>query len=377
MTCPASFAGLQPATWLSSFDNLVEWLVVLSVRWLVVLSVVSSVVLSAVSSGPARTDSNSTVFLDCDTLFVEHPLEQDRAEVAFAGVGQDHDDGLAGILGTFGQSDRHGDSRTAGDAGEDAFFMRQSACIQHGIFVADLFDLIHQRQVEVVRHEAGTDALDLVRAGFEWFTGALLSEDGTSRGFHGYRDDGFAFGQLDVARYAGDGAAGADPRYEYIDLAVSIVPDFWSGGLFVDGGIGRVLELLQQHVFGIGGRDLLGLGDRAAHAFGAFGQHQRGAESDQQFAPFDAPGFRHGECQRDAACGGDERQSDAGVAAGGCDDVLARAGQAAFFGICDHCGTDTAFDRVSRIAPFNLGEDGGRCAVGDAVEAYQWGVTDG
>jgi hypothetical protein len=28
---------------LSSFDNLVEWLVVLSVRWLVVISVVSSV----------------------------------------------------------------------------------------------------------------------------------------------------------------------------------------------------------------------------------------------------------------------------------------------------------------------------------------------
>src|SRR5450759_5846857 len=109
MTCPASFAGL--------------------VRWLVVLSVVSSVVLSVVSSGPTRTDSNSTVFLDCDTLFVEHPLEQDRAEVAFAGVGQDHDDGLAGILGTLGQSDRHGDSRTAGAAGETAFFMRQSACI--------------------------------------------------------------------------------------------------------------------------------------------------------------------------------------------------------------------------------------------------------
>src|SRR4030067_2813585 len=29
MTCPAYFAGLYPATWLSSFDNLVEWLVVI------------------------------------------------------------------------------------------------------------------------------------------------------------------------------------------------------------------------------------------------------------------------------------------------------------------------------------------------------------
>ena len=72
---------------------------------------------------------------------------------------------------------------------------------------------------------------------------------------------------LDVARDAGDGAAGADAGDQHVDRAVGVVPDLRAGGLLVDRGIGGVLELLQQHVaLGIGGRDLLGLGDRAAHA---------------------------------------------------------------------------------------------------------------
>ena len=44
--------------------------------------------------------------------------------------------------------------------------------------------------------------------------------------------------------------------------------------------IGRILELLQQDVAaGIGGDDLLRLGDRAGHTLRALRQHQVGAEA--------------------------------------------------------------------------------------------------
>ena len=67
-----------------------------------------------------------------------------------------------------------------------------------------------------------------------------------------------ALGVLDVARNPGDGAAGADARHQHVDLAVGVVPDFRPGGLLVDRGVGRVLELLRKEVtFGIGCGDLL------------------------------------------------------------------------------------------------------------------------
>ena len=50
---------------------------------------------------------------------------------------------------------------------------------------------------------------------------------------------------LDVARHAGDGAAGADAGDEDVDLAVGVVPDLGAGGALVDRRVGRVLELLR------------------------------------------------------------------------------------------------------------------------------------
>jgi len=75
--------------------------------------------------------------------------------------------------------------------------------------------------------------------------------------------------------------------------------------------------------------------------------------------------------ERDAASGGDKGQRNASVAAGRLDELLARAKQAALFGIRDHRGADAAFDGVGWVAPFDLGQDGGGRAVGDAVEAHQ------
>jgi hypothetical protein len=58
---------------------------------------------------------------------------------------------------------------------------------------------------------------------------------------------------LDVAAHAGDGAAGAHAGHEDVDGTAGVFPDLGAGGGFVDGRVGRVLELLQQHVLGVAG----------------------------------------------------------------------------------------------------------------------------
>ena len=77
----------------------------------------------------------------------------------------------------------------------------------------------------------------------------------------------FPFDLLDVARNAGDGAAGSDARHENVDLAFGIVPDFGTGGFDVNCGIGRIIELAGHHVtVGVRGQDFLRFGDGAGHA---------------------------------------------------------------------------------------------------------------
>src|ERR1035438_1923225 len=74
---------------------------------------------------------------------------------------------------------------------------------------------------------------------------------------------------------ARDGASGSDAGDEDIDTAFGILPDLGPGGSIMDIGIGRVLELLQQHIVaGIGSVDLLCLGNGAFHAETAFRESQ-------------------------------------------------------------------------------------------------------
>jgi len=53
---------------------------------------------------------------------------------------------------------------------------------------------------------------------------------------------------LDVTGDAGDGAAGTNARDENVHLAFGIVPDLGPGGAKMDLRVGRIFELLQQHV---------------------------------------------------------------------------------------------------------------------------------
>jgi hypothetical protein len=55
--------------------------------------------------------------------------------------------------------------------------------------VARLFDVVDQREIEDVGHEARTDALNLARSRFERRARALLGQDRTRRGLDGDRAD--------------------------------------------------------------------------------------------------------------------------------------------------------------------------------------------
>ncbi len=66
-----------------------------------------------------------------------------------------------------------------------------------------------------------------------------------------------------------------------------------------------------------------------------------------------------------------ERQRDAGVAAGRLDEFLARPQQSAFFGVPHHRGADATFDGVGGIASLDFAKDGRRRAVDKAIEPHQ------
>ena len=139
----------------------------------------------------------------------------------------------------------------------------------------DVDDLVVDRRVEDLGHEVGADALDLVRAG-----GAAV-EDRRLRGLDADDLDAGLAG-LEHLADAGDGAAGADARDEDVDLAVGVRPDLLGGGRAVDLGVGLVGELAGQDGARALRDDLVGTVDRAAHALGARGQDQLGAEGAQQ-----------------------------------------------------------------------------------------------
>ena len=268
--------------------------------------------------------------------------------------------------------------RAAGDADEDTFFGGEAAGHFHRFFARDLFHLVDDAEVEGVGNKPGTDALNLVRSGFEFLAGAFLGDDRAFLRLDGDGLDFLALGVFDVARNTGDGAAGADARDEHVDRAVGVIPDFRTGGLFVNRGVCRILELLGHEIFGrVAVGDFFRLFDRALHAFGAGGQHEGRAKRGQYAAAFDAHRLGHGQGEFVPAGRRDIRERDAGVAGGRFDNFRAGFQHAAFLGIPDHRSADAALDGVCGIAAFDFRQHPGLGALGDMIELNQRGAADG
>ena len=154
---------------------------------------------------------------------------------------------------------------------------------------------------------------------------------------------------LQVFADAGYGAAGANARHEYIDLAFGVGPNFRSGGGYVGSRIGGIDELAGNETVRDFRRELLGLRDGSLHAFGAFGEHQFGAVGLHEQSAFDRHGFGHGDNQAIPTSGSDRCETDARISAGGFDDYGVGGELAGRFGVVDHCFRNAVFDRACRI----------------------------
>src|SRR3546814_20741054 len=147
-----------------------------------------------------------------------HPLEEVGGEVAFGERRQDDDDQLAGHLGPRADLEGGGQRGAGRDADGQALDRRgRPRGAERGV-VADAHDLVDQRGLEIVRHEAGADALDLVRAGL------AAGEHGAVLGLDGNHPQP-RLARLQRLADAGQRAAGADGGDDDVDAAGSVAPD--------------------------------------------------------------------------------------------------------------------------------------------------------
>ena len=174
----------------------------------------------------------------------------------------------------------------------------------------------------------------------------------------------------------GDGAARAHASHEDVHLTIGVGPDFLGGGGPVDGRVGGVVELLRDEVAAVGGGELLGLLDRAGHAFGAGGEDQVGPVGLEQQLALAAHGFGHHEGALVAAGGAHHRQADAGVAGGGLEDDGVGRDLAGGFGGVEHGYGDAVLDAVGRVEELQLEGDGGAVGRSQTVKLDERSVAD-
>ena len=230
--------------------------------------------------------------------------------------------------------------------------------------------------MKVLGDEPGAKPLDFVGAGFQGLAGQSLGNDRRILWVH---RDGLKrrFARFDDLHAAGNRAASSDTGHQNIHLAVGVGPNFLGGCLFVNCHVGRIFELLRNpRVWRFPGQ-LFGLGNRAFHAFRAGCQNQFRAQHRQKRAALHRHRFGHRENELVTLCGCDEREGDAGVAAGRLDDHGVFFEDAALFGVFDHGHADAVLDAAERIEKLTFEEDCGVQPGGDLVQFDQRRAPDG
>jgi hypothetical protein len=174
---------------------------------------------------------------------------------------------------------------------------------------------------------------------------------------------------------AGDRPAGADAGDEGVDV-LELLQQLLRRGLAVDLRVGGIVELLRHEVVRMFFDQLFRFAHRGMHALAVGRQHQLGAVGHQQAAPLDAHRIRHGEHKAIALHGGDQRQPDAGVAAGRLDDRGAGLQPSVALGGFDHAQTDAILHAAARVHVLELAPHGGMLVADQTVEPYDGRVAD-
>ena len=171
-------------------------------------------------------------------------------------------------------------------------------------------------------------------------------------------------------------AAGAHAADQHVQTLGEVGQNLLGRGLGVDGGVGRILELLRHPGVGRFGEQLAGPFDGAGHAALTRGQLEACAIGEHQPPALQRHGLGHDQDELVALDGRHHGQTDARVAGGGLDDGATRLELAAFFGIFDHRQGDTVLHRAARVGLFGLDPDL-LAGTEQPVDAHMRGVADG
>ena len=185
-----------------------------------------------------------------------------------------------------------------------------------------------------------------------------LAEDGRALRLHGHHLHSGIFA-LEKLTHTGQGAAGAYAGYERIHLTVRIRPDLRAGGLKMGLGVGGIYELTGNKAVWDLPCQLIGLGNGALHALGAFGENQLRAVGFHDLTALHAHGFRHDDDDPVAPGGGYGGQTDTGVAAGGLNDDRTGLQKALGLSVIDHGLGNAVLHAAGGIEIFQLGHDSG------------------
>ena len=124
------------------------------------------------------------------------------------------------------------------------------------------------------------------------------------------------------------------------------------------GGVGGVLELLQDNSTGSGVAQGLCLTDSTRHAVLTRGETHFGTVGFHEVSTLHAHGFRHGQNQVVALDSADQRQSDTSIAAGGFDDGGAGLQNALLLSVLNHRKSDAVLHAAAWVEILYFGDDG-------------------
>ena len=183
----------------------------------------------------------------------------------------------------------------------------------------------------------------------------------------------------EVARDAGDRAAGADAADEVRDPAAGLTPELRAGAQVVRLGVGHVRVLVGLE----GAGDLLGqavgdavVGLRRVRAHVGGRDDDLGAVGAQEVDLLLRHLVRHDRDHAVALQARGDREAGAGVAGGRLDDRAAGLQPPVSLGGLDEPHRDAVLDRAARIEVLELGDQLRLDAGADAAEAHQRRVAD-
>ena len=330
---------------------------------------------------PRFQDSDRSVLESSDFVnrkvrdFLAKLLGEWGREVTLGRGAADGDNPLARELRALGDLHRRPDVGSGGNTRWKSFLLSQGLCGGKGILVGDLDDFVDHANVEVLRHEAGTNALDHMWAGLHLVASTGLGDDRAVDRLD--RDDFHVTTSLQYFANTSEGAAGSNGGDEHVNLAIGVLPNFFSGCLAMDLWVGWIVKLARAISTRSFGEQLVGHRDGSTHAAGTRGKDEFGAEQAEENPTLDRHAFRHGENHAVAFRTGHESEGDAGVSRGRLDDESTGLEFPFAFGGLDHGLADTVLHTEERIEKLGLHADLSSKTLGDVVETDERGVANG